>query len=60
MDKTQNGSIILMHNNADHVIDSLRLTLDYLTKSGYKVTSVGNLIYKQDYTIDANGIQHKK
>ena len=60
MDKTQNGSIILMHNNADHVIDSLRLTLDYLTRSGYKVTSVGNLIYKQDYTIDANGIQHKK
>ena len=49
-----------MHNNADNVIDSVRLTLDYLTKSGYKVTSVGELIYKEGYTIDANGIQHKK
>ncbi len=58
--KVQNGSIILMHNNADNVIDSVRLTLDFLLKSGYKVTSVGDLVYKQDYTIDANGIQHKK
>ncbi len=54
------GSIILMHNNADHVVDSTRLTLDYLTKNGYKVTSVGELIYKDGYTIDANGVQHKK
>ena len=60
MKKAGNGSIILMHNNADNVIDSVRLTLDYLTKSGYKVTSVGELIYKEGYTIDANGIQHKK
>lgn len=60
MQKAKNGSIILMHNNADHVIDSTRLTLDWLTKSGYKVTSVGELIYQSDYYIDANGIQHKK
>lgn len=60
MQKAKNGSIILMHNNADHVVDSTRLTLDWLTKSGYKVTSVGELIYESDYTIDANGIQHKK
>lgn len=57
--KTKNGSIILMHNNADNVIDSLRLTLDYLTNAGYKVTSIGELIYQQDYHIDSNGVQHK-
>ncbi len=55
-----NGSIILMHNNADNVVESARKTLDYLTKNGYKVTSVGDLIYKDNYTIDANGVQHKK
>ncbi len=60
MQKAKNGSIILMHNNADHVVDSTRLTLDWLTKSGYKVTSVGELIYESDYHIDANGVQHKK
>lgn len=59
MDKAQNGSIILMHNNADNVVESTRLTLDWLTKSGYKVTSVGELIYSDNYTIDANGVQHK-
>lgn len=57
--KVKNGSIILMHNNADNVVDALRLTLDFLTKSGYKVTSVGELIYWEDYNIDANGVQHK-
>ena len=60
MDKAKNGSIILMHNNADNVVESTRLTLDYLTRSGYKVTSVGELIYWEDYYIDANGVQHKK
>lgn len=59
MQKTKNGSIILMHNNADHVVDSTRLTLDWLTRSGYKVTSVGELIYESDFYIDANGTQHK-
>ena len=59
MNKAKNGSIILMHNNADNVVQSTRLTLDYLTKAGYKVTSVGELIHWEDYRIDANGVQHK-
>ena len=60
MNKTKHGSIILMHNNADHVVESTRLTLDWLTKAGYEVTSVGELIYGENYYIDANGTQHKK
>ncbi len=59
MKKVQNGSIILMHNNAENVCDALRLTLDWLTMKGYKVTSVGQLIYSEAFTIDANGEQHK-
>ena len=59
MKKTKNGSIILMHNNAKHVIDNIRLSLDWLKMKGYEVTSVGNLVYESGYTIDANGIQHK-
>ena len=55
----KNGSIILMHNNADNVVDALRLCLDYLTMKGYKVSSVGELIYSDGYHIDANGVQHK-
>ena len=59
MNKAKKGSIILMHNNADYVVESTRLTLDWLTKEGYKVTSVGELIYTENYTIDSNGVQHK-
>ncbi|MBO5394571.1 MAG: polysaccharide deacetylase family protein [Clostridia bacterium] len=59
MNKAKNGSIILMHNNADNVVESTRLTLDWLTKAGYEVTSVGELIYWDDYHIDAAGMQHK-
>ena len=59
MQKTKNGSIILMHNNADHVTDALRLSLDWLINKGYKVTSVGELIYTENFSIDSNGVQHK-
>ncbi len=55
--KIKNGSIILMHNNADHVLDALPLVLSRLKMQGYKVTSVGDLIYKDNYTIDNNGTQ---
>jgi len=60
MTKAKNGSIILMHNNADNVVEATRLTLDYLTKAGYEVTSIGKLVYQDNYTIDANGTQHAK
>ncbi len=54
-----NGSIILMHNNADNVLPALRMTLDNLLKLGYKITSIGELIYETDYEVDRNGLQHK-
>ena len=58
MNKAKNGSIILMHNNADNVVEATHLTLDWLIKAGYEVTSVGQLVYNDSYTIDANGTQH--
>ena len=57
-DNVKDGSIILMHNNSDNILDGLRLILDRLKLSGYKVTSVGELVYNQNYTIDRNGVQH--
>ena len=54
----KNGSIVLMHNNSDNILDGLRMILDRLTMQGYKVTSVGELVYKDNYQIDRNGIQH--
>lgn len=58
VDNVKNGSIILMHNNSDNIIDGLKLILERLTMQGYEITSVGELIYKENYEIDRNGVQH--
>lgn len=55
----KNGSIILMHNNSDNILDGLRMLLDRLKMQGYKITSVGELVYKDNFTIDRNGVQHQ-
>ncbi|MBO7526331.1 MAG: polysaccharide deacetylase family protein [Clostridia bacterium] len=56
---TRNGSIILCHNNSDHIIDALPMVLDRLNKKGFTVGSVGDLVYKDNYTIDRTGLQKK-
>lgn len=57
LNNVKNGSIILCHNNSDHIIDALPMVLDRLSKKGYKVGAVGDLIYKTNYTIDRAGMQ---
>ena len=56
--KVKNGSIILMHNNSDNILDGLRLILTTLKNKGYTIGCVSDLIYADNYTIDRNGIQH--
>lgn len=58
LSKVQNGSIILMHNNSDNVLDGLRLILTTLKNKSYEVCSIGELIYQDNYTVDRNGVQH--
>lgn len=57
--RVKNGSIILCHNNSDHITEALPIMLDRLQKKGYEVTSVGNLIYKSNYSIRRDGTQIK-
>ena len=59
LSKVQNGSIILMHNNSDHVLDGLRLILTTLKNKGYQIGSIGELVYADNYTVDRNGVQQK-
>jgi peptidoglycan-N-acetylglucosamine deacetylase len=54
------GAIILCHNNSDYIVEALPMVLDRLKAKGYKVTSVGELVYKQNYEIDRNGVQKLK
>lgn len=57
INNVKDGSIILCHNNSDHIVEALPMILDRLAKRGYIVGTVGELIYKTNYTIDRNGLQ---
>ncbi len=55
-----NGSILLFHNGVENTAPALEKILTKLSKEGYSFVSVEDLIYKEDYTIDHTGRQHKK
>ncbi len=54
----KNGSIILCHNNGLHTAEALPLVFSTLKNRGYEFVPIGELIYKENYTIDASGKQH--
>ena len=51
------GSILLFHNDLDNTTEALPEILQNLSSQGYKFVAVNELIYKDNYTIDANGKQ---
>lgn len=51
------GSIILCHNNGLHTAEALPLVLSTLQNKGYTFVTVGELIYRANYTIDSTGKQ---
>lgn len=51
------GSIVLFHNNANHVEEYLPLILEKLQGEGYKIVPVGKLIMKEKYHMDSTGKQ---
>ncbi len=58
--KVKNGDIILSHNGTKHTADSLDKILTNLESNGFKVVTVSDLIYKDNYIIDNNGTQKSK
>lgn len=56
----KNGSIILCHNNSDHILEALPLMIEYLKSEGYEMVNISQLVYPSDYTIDNNGLQKQK
>lgn len=51
------GSIILSHNGTKHTADSLDMLIKNIKSSGFQVTTVSDLIYKDNFTINNNGTQ---
>lgn len=54
----KNGSIILCHNNGLHTAEALPLIFSTLQNKGYTFIPIGELIYKDNYTLDVTGKQH--
>ena len=55
--KLEPGSIILFHNNSEHILEGLKAVLEELTSQGYQGVKVSDLIYDDPYTIDHEGRQ---
>lgn len=55
--KLSNGSIVLMHNGTKHTAEALDQIIYNITQKGFNIVTVSELIYSDNYTIDANGIQ---
>lgn len=51
------GSIILMHNGTETTAGSLEMIIKNIQEKGYNIVKVSDLIYKDNYDIDMNGIQ---
>ena len=56
----KNGSIILCHNNSDHILEALPLIISYLKAEGYQMVKISELVYENNYYINNNGLQKLK
>ena len=53
----KNGSIILMHNGTENTANSLEGIIKNIQSKGYNIVKVSELVYNENYEIDANGMQ---
>ncbi len=56
----KNGSIILFHNNSDHILEALPLVINYLKSNNFNMVKISELVYEENYHIDNNGLQKLK
>lgn len=58
--KTKSGSIVLFHNQGKHTAEALPKIIKTLKQKGYEFVSIGDLIYKDNYVMGADGTQMLK
>ena len=55
----KSGSIILCHNNGLHTAEALPMIFSSLKNKGFTFVPIGELIYKNNYTVDHTGKQYQ-
>jgi len=58
--KATEGSIILCHNNSDHIVEALPMILMGLKNKGFTQVRLDELVYADNYIIDPGGKQIPK
>lgn len=58
--KLSSGDIILTHNGTKHTADSLDMILKNIKQKGYEIVPISELIYKENYKINSQGVQMLK
>ena len=56
-ERVKSGSIILCHNNGLHTAEALPVIIATLRAKGFEFVPIGELVYRENYTIDATGKQ---
>ena len=54
------GSIVLMHNDGKNTLAALPAIIEGLKNKGYSFATIGELIMREDYTIDHTGRQIRR
>lgn len=57
VERVKSGSIILCHNNGLHTAEALPIVIDTLRSKGFEFVPIGELIYRENYTVDPAGKQ---
>ncbi|HHX95401.1 MAG TPA: polysaccharide deacetylase family protein [Clostridia bacterium] len=60
LERVEKGSIILMHNDGQHTPEVIKVVLPELKRQGYSIVPISELLIKDDWYVDSEGIQRKK
>lgn len=55
--QTKSGSIILCHNNADHIVEALPVIISNLKSRGYEFVTISELLLEGNTKVDSSGKQ---
>lgn len=57
LQQAKSGSIVLMHNDGEHTLEALPLIIEGLKNKGYIFKTIGEMIYKDNFTVAHDGTQ---
>lgn len=60
MERVEKGAIILMHNDGQYTPEVIKVVIPELRGQGYSIVPVSELLIKDEWYVDGQGIQRKR